>query len=117
MNRVLNGSKQLKIRVGEQVPETERMLHRIDSGIRQSNVPTVLFDREMRPPMKMAGELVDAGCERFFRTGIAGDHKRYTCFIDEDRIGFVHECRYERPVNLVFGKKCQLIAQIIETHL
>ncbi len=102
---------------GEEVLAAQQRLDPLRAAIREENVAGVFIQIEVDAPFQLAGDL---GQEREIDlrfVDLAGDHQRDARFVDEQRIGLVHQGEMKRPVDLVRFFQTEAVAQVIEPRL
>ena len=117
VQRILHRGQQVEVLFGVEIAAGEGVLHGLNAGVGERDIPPVLIHREMEVAPKVARHAVHAMSQRFFIRFAARDHQGDARLVDEDRIGFIDYSGREWPMHLVLGEKSKLIAKIIEANL
>jgi hypothetical protein len=81
------------------------------------HAPGLLVQGEMDIRLERGDDGVDAGIQRRGLLGRAGDDKRGSGLVDENRVHLVHDGEVEVALHELFLVELHVVAQVVETEL
>ena len=116
MERTAEGREQAQVGGLVQAAASKLAFDVLDARIRQFDVAAVLVTVEVLTRDERRNQRREARRQRNLPFDATGDHQRYPCFVDHDRVGLVDKRQVKRAVHEIVRLHHEAVAQVIEAR-